>query len=96
MDFTNVAIWIIIGAITGWLASIVMKTNRSQAKLANSMVGIVGGLIGGWLLTVIDQEDEFIVSGYVPGTLLAALVGTVIALALWNLLKYVLAARKTP
>jgi uncharacterized membrane protein YeaQ/YmgE (transglycosylase-associated protein family) len=87
--------WLVIGGIAGWLANVVMKTNRSQGLLMDIIIGIIGGLIGGWLLTVIDQEDEFSVSGYAPGTLLAALFGTITVLALWHLSKYILVARKT-
>ena len=43
-------IWIIIGGILGWLASLVMKTDAQQGLLLNIIVGIVGALLGGWLL----------------------------------------------
>jgi uncharacterized membrane protein YeaQ/YmgE (transglycosylase-associated protein family) len=40
---------LIIGALVGWLASIVMKTNAQMGAIANILVGIVGSLLGFWL-----------------------------------------------
>ena len=54
MDIGSLLGWIIVGAIAGWLASIVMKTNASQGLLMDIIVGIVGGLIGGFVLDVLD------------------------------------------
>jgi uncharacterized membrane protein YeaQ/YmgE (transglycosylase-associated protein family) len=42
-------IYLIIGGIVGWLASIVMKTNAQMGILANVIVGIIGAGLGGWL-----------------------------------------------
>jgi uncharacterized membrane protein YeaQ/YmgE (transglycosylase-associated protein family) len=42
-------IYLIIGGIVGWLASIVMKTNAQMGILANVIVGIIGASLGGWL-----------------------------------------------
>jgi uncharacterized membrane protein YeaQ/YmgE (transglycosylase-associated protein family) len=42
-------VYLIIGGIVGWLASIVMKTNAQMGILANVIVGIVGASLGGWL-----------------------------------------------
>ena len=42
-------IWLIVGGVIGWLASIVMKTNAQMGCIANVVVGIVGAAIGGWL-----------------------------------------------
>ena len=45
----NLIIWLIVGGIIGWLASIVMKTNRQMGIIANIVVGIVGSALGHWL-----------------------------------------------
>jgi uncharacterized membrane protein YeaQ/YmgE (transglycosylase-associated protein family) len=50
MDFI---IWLVIGGVIGWLASIVMKTNAQMGMLANVVVGIVGASIGGWLAGIL-------------------------------------------
>jgi uncharacterized membrane protein YeaQ/YmgE (transglycosylase-associated protein family) len=59
----NFIIWIIVGGVIGWLASIVMKTDAAQGLLLNVVVGIVGAFVGGWLLApmlgtaTINQND---------------------------------------
>ena len=59
----NFIIWIVIGGLIGWAASIVMKTDAQQGVVLNVVVGIVGALVGGWLLSplfgtgTINQND---------------------------------------
>lgn len=80
MDITNLLIWIIVGAIAGWLASIVMRTNRSQGLLADIIVGILGGLIGGFVLNALGVGGD--VSGINIASILVAFIGAVVLLAL--------------
>jgi uncharacterized membrane protein YeaQ/YmgE (transglycosylase-associated protein family) len=49
----DVIIWLVIGGVIGWLASIVMKTNAQMGMIANVLVGIVGAALGGWLAGVL-------------------------------------------
>jgi uncharacterized membrane protein YeaQ/YmgE (transglycosylase-associated protein family) len=49
----DLIIWLVIGGIIGWLASIVMKTNAQMGIIANVIVGIVGAFLGGWLAGVL-------------------------------------------
>ena len=83
----NFIIWIVIGGILGWLASIVMKTEAQQGIFLNVIVGIVGALVGGWMLApllgtgTINQNDFSMIS------LLVSFVGALILLAVVNLLK---------
>jgi uncharacterized membrane protein YeaQ/YmgE (transglycosylase-associated protein family) len=81
MDLTNVLVWIILGAIAGWLASIVMKTNSSQGLLTDIIVGILGAFIGGFVLNLIPGVNAG-VSGLNLGSILTAFIGAVILLAL--------------
>ena len=46
----NFIIWLLIGALVGWLASMVMRTDARQGALLNIVVGIIGAMIGGFLL----------------------------------------------
>jgi len=46
----GILLWLIIGGVIGWLASIVMKRDGSQGILLNVVVGIIGAMLGGWLL----------------------------------------------
>jgi uncharacterized membrane protein YeaQ/YmgE (transglycosylase-associated protein family) len=85
MDISNILVWVIVGGIAGWLASIVMKTNRSQGLLMDIIVGIVGGFIGGWLLTALGVGGG--VTGINLGSILTAVVGAVVLLALLRVLR---------
>jgi uncharacterized membrane protein YeaQ/YmgE (transglycosylase-associated protein family) len=80
MDPINILVWIIVGAIAGWLASIVMRTNRSQGLLEDIIVGIVGGILGGFLLNALGVGGA--VTGLNVTSILVAFVGAVVLLFL--------------
>jgi uncharacterized membrane protein YeaQ/YmgE (transglycosylase-associated protein family) len=80
MDIGNLLAWVIVGAIAGWLASIVMKTNSSQGLLSDIIVGVVGGLIGGFLLTQLGVGGA--VTGINLTSILVAFIGAVILLGI--------------
>jgi uncharacterized membrane protein YeaQ/YmgE (transglycosylase-associated protein family) len=85
MDISNILVWIIVGGIAGWLASIVMKTNYSQGLIMDIIVGIVGAFIGGWLLTAIGVGGA--VTGINIGSILTAFIGAVVLLGLLRVLR---------
>jgi uncharacterized membrane protein YeaQ/YmgE (transglycosylase-associated protein family) len=73
-------IQLIVGGIAGWLASIVMRRDGSQGILLNVVVGIIGGLLGGWLLPQLGLAFD----GWV-GYLITAFIGAVVLLLIVNL-----------
>jgi uncharacterized membrane protein YeaQ/YmgE (transglycosylase-associated protein family) len=81
----NFIIWLIVGGIVGWLASIVMRTNGQQGMLLNIVVGIVGAFVAGMFLTpllgiaTINQNNFSL-----PGVLVSV-VGATILLAVITL-----------
>jgi len=75
--------WIVIGGIAGWLASIVMKTNREQGLIMDIIVGIVGALIGGFIFSTLGLGDG--VSGFNIGSLIVAFIGAVVLLGILRL-----------
>ena len=77
-------IWIIIGGILGWLASLVMKTDAQQGLLLNIIVGIVGALLGGWLLAPLFGTGTINQNDFSIGSLLVSFLGAVILLAIVN------------
>jgi uncharacterized membrane protein YeaQ/YmgE (transglycosylase-associated protein family) len=83
----NFIIWLIVGGIVGWVASIVMGTNGQQGTLLNVIVGIVGAFVAGLVLTpmlgiaTINQNNFSL-----PG-LLVSLVGAIILLAVVSLFR---------
>ena len=44
-------LWLVIGGVIGWLASIIMRTDGSQGIFLNIVVGIIGAFLGGWLIS---------------------------------------------
>ncbi len=78
---TNIILWIVFGAVVGWLANLVMGgSRRSQGLVRNVVIGVAGAFIGGWLLDRNASNDLFSLPSIVT-----ALVGAVILLALVNL-----------
>ena len=75
----NIIIWLIIGGIIGWLASIIMKRDGQQGILLNIVVGIVGAAIAGFL------GGGSINQAITLGTFLWSILGAVILLAIVNL-----------
>lgn len=69
-------VWIIIGALAGFIASRIMGTSKSQSWLMDIVIGIIGGLVGGWILGIFIDTDG---SGLIV-TFLTALLGAVILL----------------
>lgn len=78
----NLIIWLVVGGLIGWVASMIMRTDAQQGMILNVVVGVVGSILGGWLVGpllgagTINQND-FSVRG-----LLASLIGAVILLAI--------------
>ena len=77
-------IWLIVGGIVGWLASLIMRTDGQQGILLNIVVGIVGAFLGGWLISPLVGVGT-INQGISIGSVVVSLIGAVILLALVNL-----------
>ena len=80
--FKSIIIWIIVGAIAGWLAGMVVK-GGGFGLIGDIIVGIVGALIAGWLLPTIGFP---IAAGFV-GAIIDAFIGAVILLIIIKLVK---------
>ncbi|MDQ1815844.1 MULTISPECIES: GlsB/YeaQ/YmgE family stress response membrane protein [Massilia] len=80
-------IWIIVGGILGWLASLVMKTDAQQGMILNVIVGIVGAFLGGWLLSPLFGAGTINMDDFSMSSLLVSFLGAVILLAIVNLLR---------
>lgn len=83
----NFIIWIVVGGVLGWLASLVMRTDASQGLLLNIIVGIVGALLGGWLLAPLFGTGTINQNDFSISSLLVSFLGAVILLAIVNLLR---------
>jgi len=80
----NIIVWVVMGGIAGWLASLVMRTDAQQGILLNVVVGIIGAFIGGmiWYRGEIAaaRPDDFV-------SFIVALVGAIVLLAVVNLVR---------
>lgn len=82
----GIILWLVIGGVVGWIASIVMKRDASQGIILNVVVGIIGAMLGGWLLSPLIGAPS-INSGEISGaSLLVSFLGAVILLAIVNLI----------
>ena len=72
-------LWIILGGLAGWIASMIMKTDAQQGVLLNIVVGIIGAVLGGWLM---NQFGESGVTGFNIYSFIVAIVGAVVLLAI--------------
>lgn len=75
----NIILWIILGGIAGWIASIIMGRNARMGLLANIVVGIVGAIIGGFLLNLLGVAGT---TGFNLWSLVVAVLGAVVLLAI--------------
>ncbi len=75
--------WIIFGALVGWIASIVMRTDEQQGAVGNIVIGIIGAMVGGLLSRLLGGSG---ITGFNLSSLLIAIIGAVVLLFLARLL----------
>jgi len=85
----NFLIWIIAGAVLGWIASIIMRTNSRQGLIADIIVGIVGAFVAGYLLSPLFNVSTINEGNFSLPALLVSLGGAVILLAISKLFRNV-------
>jgi uncharacterized membrane protein YeaQ/YmgE (transglycosylase-associated protein family) len=83
----NIVVWLIVGGIIGWLASIVMRTNAQQGILQNIVVGVVGAFVAGWFLTPLFGISTINQNNFSMPALLVSLLGAVLLLAAVSLFR---------
>jgi uncharacterized membrane protein YeaQ/YmgE (transglycosylase-associated protein family) len=83
----NFIIWLVVGGVIGWLASMLMKTNDQQGLSLNVVVGIVGALLAGWFISPLIGVGTINQDNFSVGGLLVSFVGAAILLAIVNLFR---------
>lgn len=83
----NFIIWIVVGGLLGWVASMIMRTDAQQGMFLNIVVGIIGALLGGWLLAPLFGTGTINQNDFSISSLLVSLLGAVILLAIVNLFR---------
>jgi uncharacterized membrane protein YeaQ/YmgE (transglycosylase-associated protein family) len=83
----NLIIWLVIGGLVGWVASMLMRTDGQQGIILNVVVGIVGALLGGFLLAPMFGTGTINSNDFSVGGLAVSLLGAVILLGIVNLVR---------
>jgi uncharacterized membrane protein YeaQ/YmgE (transglycosylase-associated protein family) len=83
----NIIILLVVGGILGWLASIVMRTDRQQGIFLNVVVGIVGAFLAGFIITPLIGGAPVTSGAFDIQSLIASFLGAVVLLAIVNLVR---------
>ncbi len=75
----GVLLWVVFGAIAGWLASMVMKTNASQGTLGDIILGVIGAIVGGYVMNFFGYDG---VTGFNLYSMVVAVIGACLLIAL--------------
>lgn len=78
-------LWIIFGAIAGYVASLIMKTNAAQGAFMDIVMGIIGAIIGGFIMEFLGQSG---VTGFNLYSLLVAVFGACVAIYIGRMLRH--------
>ncbi len=78
----GVLLWIVLGAISGWIASLIMKTNLQQGMFMDIVLGIVGALVGGLIFNFLGEPG---VTGFDIYSMIVSVVGAIVLIALSRL-----------
>jgi len=85
--FVNIIIWLVIGGLIGWVASVLVQTDGQQGAFLNVAVGVVGAVLGGWFLSPLVGISTINQSNFSPAGLLLSLIGAVAFLVIVNLVR---------
>ena len=83
----NFIVWLVMGGVVGWVASLIMRTDGQQGLFLNVIVGIVGAAIAGWVISPLLGIPTINQDAFSIGALVVSLIGAVILLAVVNLFR---------
>ncbi len=84
MDPVGIIIWLVLGAVAGWLAGMIMKTGSGNV-VANIIVGIVGAFLGGWLASTLGISSA--TGGLSIASIVTAVIGACVLLFVLGLIQ---------
>lgn len=76
--YMDILLWVVLGLVAGWLASVVMKTDGQQGMVEDVILGVVGAVVGGFIFNLLGQSG---VTGFNLYSILVATVGA--AVLIW-------------
>lgn len=82
----NFIVWLVVGGLVGWIASMIMRTDAQQGVILNIVVGIIGAAIAGWLISPLVGVPS-INTGFSVGSFIVSLLGAVVLLGIVNLFR---------
>lgn len=80
----GIVLWIIFGAIAGYIASIIMKTNSNQGALNDIVLGVIGAIVGGFLMGMVGQTG---ITGFNLYSMVVAVIGSVVVIYVGRMLR---------
>jgi uncharacterized membrane protein YeaQ/YmgE (transglycosylase-associated protein family) len=80
----GIVLWIIFGALAGWIASVIMKTNYNQGTVMDIIMGIIGSIVGGFLMGLVGQSG---VTGFNFYSLVVAVIGAIFVIYIGRMLR---------
>ncbi|OGK44720.1 hypothetical protein A2957_00080 [Candidatus Roizmanbacteria bacterium RIFCSPLOWO2_01_FULL_38_11] len=80
----GIILWIIFGAIAGWIASVIMKTDSNQGTMIDIVMGVIGAVVGGFLMGLVGQSG---VNGFNLYSLGVAVIGAIAVIYVGRMLK---------
>jgi uncharacterized membrane protein YeaQ/YmgE (transglycosylase-associated protein family) len=83
----NLIVWLVVGGVIGWIASMMMNTDGQQGIFLNIIVGIVGAALAGFIISPLVGVPSINQDAFSIGALLVSLVGAIILLAIVNLFR---------
>ncbi|MFN3494363.1 MAG: GlsB/YeaQ/YmgE family stress response membrane protein [Hydrogenophaga sp.] len=83
----NFLIWLVVGGVIGWLASLLMKTNDQQGILLNVVVGVVGAMVAGWFITPLVGIGTINQDNFSLPALMVSFLGAAVLLGIVNLVR---------
>lgn len=81
MDGLGIIGWIVLGGLAGWVASMIVGTNKNQGLVGNIIAGVIGGVLGGFIFNLLGGAG---VTGFNLWSFFVALVGAVVVLLIWR------------
>ena len=85
MGVGDIIAWIIMGALVGWIASMIMGTNEKQGAVGNIVVGIIGAFVGGFIMNMLDSSGASSEDAFSWRSFFVALLGAVVVLFIWKM-----------
>jgi uncharacterized membrane protein YeaQ/YmgE (transglycosylase-associated protein family) len=77
--------WLVVGAIAGWVAGKLVPGDEGYGVIGTIIAGVVGAMVGGWLFALLTNNEDWLTGIDIP-TLLAAIVGAVIVVVVWQMI----------